>query len=75
MEAQTFTFASSSFVPIAIGFFWPGHWLLHLGWSGPVWISESQPGSKPKPGFMGLLDARVHAISHRHLSIDRADVV
>jgi hypothetical protein len=39
MEAQTFTFASSPFVPVAIGFFWFGYRLLYLGWSGLIWVS------------------------------------
>ena len=42
MADQVFTFASSPFVPVAIGFFWFGHWLLHLVWSGFVWFSEEQ---------------------------------
>src|SRR6266403_3870956 len=56
-------------------FFWPGYWLLHLGWSVAVWISQGQSGSKPEPGSVGLLDAWLHAVSHRHLSADRTNMV
>ena len=41
MEAQAITFASSPFVPVAIGFFWLGYGLLHLGWSSLVCFSQS----------------------------------
>jgi len=74
METQAFTFASSPFAPLAIGFFGLGT-CYFIWWSGPVRISQGQSGSKPESGPMGLLDAGVHAVSHWHLSIDRTNVV
>jgi hypothetical protein len=40
METHTFTFASSPFVPVAIGFFGLGTGILHLGRSGFIWFSQ-----------------------------------
>ena len=73
MEPQAFTFASSPFVPVAIGFLaWvPATSSLHLGWSGLVWFSQDQSRSQPNPGLMGFLDAGLHAAPHGHLSVDR----
>src|SRR5260370_33931695 len=77
MEPQAFTFASSPFVPVAIGFLaWvPATSSLKLGWSGLVWFSQGQSRSQPNPGLMGFLDAGLHAAPHGHLSVDRIDVV
>src|SRR5271154_380644 len=54
---------------------WLGCRLLHLGRSGLTGFSQDESRSQPEPGPLGFLDAWLHAVSNRHLPIDRIDMV
>src|SRR3984885_11860748 len=56
-------------------FFWLRYRLLHLGWSGLIWFSGRQSRCQPDAWLMGILDAGVHAVPHRSLSVDGTDLV
>ena len=75
MEAQTFTFASSSFVPIAIGFFGLGTGYFIWGGQALFGFPKASPEVNRTLGLWGFWMPGFHAVPHRHLSVDRTDLV
>jgi len=54
METQAFTFASSPFVPVAVGFFGLGTGYFIWGGQALFWLPKDQPGSESNPRIMGV---------------------
>src|SRR6266852_9617266 len=61
--------------PRGYRFLWPRHRLFYLGWAGPLWLSQAKPRSEQNYGYVGILDAGIHAVYHRCLPSDWTDVV
>src|ERR1700757_829127 len=74
MQAQVFTFASSPFVPVAIGFFGLGTGYFIWGGQALFGVPKSSPEVNRTLGLWGFW-IWVHAISHRCLSADRTHLV
>src|ERR1700746_815769 len=80
MEGPVFTFASSPFVPVAIGFFGLATGYFIWGGQALVGFPKSSPEVDRTMGLWGFwmsgfMDAGVYAVPHRHLSSDRANLV
>ena len=55
-------------------FLWPWHRLFYLGRAGPLWFSQDKPGSEQNNGYVGILDAGLHAVHYRCLPSDWTDL-
>ena len=75
METQTFTFAASRFVPVAIGFFGLGTGYFIWGEQALFGFPKTSPEVNRTMGHVGFLDAGIHAVHHRHLPSGWADLV